>query len=111
MNTIYKIVAGNSVRYIRATNAASARVRAFKVWGIKAAQTFAIGEQTPDIGAVGYDAACNQMEAATSGASLRAMQKAGGADNTGRSFYKVTEKEKTKVNNKAIAMMQMLGLA
>ncbi len=110
MQTIYKIVVGSSIRYIRAASAASAKVRAFKVWGLKQAQALAIGQQMPDIGAYGYSAASGRMDKAMNTRTIRAMQKTGGPDNTGRSFYKVTEKEKTKVNNKALALLKAYGL-
>lgn len=53
---IYRI---GPYHYIRAENALRARVRAFKVWGIRNAQPIAQGQQGPEIGRRGYEEAAH----------------------------------------------------
>ena len=61
---VYKI---GLAHYIRAENYASAKVRAFKVWGTRNPIVTAIGQQAPDIGRRGYTEAshCDALFIAT----------------------------------------------
>lgn len=110
--TIYKVAFGHSIRYMRAVNCMAARVRAFKVWHARPDSIEPIGLCAPDIGAIGYNRACDALEtSAATSAALRSMQSHTGADNTGRTFYKVSEAVAAKVDNEARAMLIRFGLA
>jgi hypothetical protein len=96
-------------RYVRADNAVTARVRAYKAFKMRVKALAALGEWI-DIGAVGYDAAVAEMPThAVSGAELRAAQSHDGADNTGRLCYKVSEAKAVRITNKAAETLKDYG--
>jgi hypothetical protein len=101
-------------RYMRADNAQAVRTRVYKAFQMRAYAIAQIARQAlPEhIGTQGYDDACNAREtfANTSG-TMRTMQSHRGADNTGRAFYKPSEAQATRVNDKAQALLAMLRLA
>ena len=110
--TVYRLVIGHSIRYIRALNMSAARVRAFKVWHARPDIIEPFGMMAPDIGAFGYSRACNALEnVARTSATLRAMQSHKGADNTGRNMYRPKGAALTKLENKALAIMRRYGMA
>lgn len=110
METVFKIMAGVSIRYIRAANKQAAKVRAYKVWGLRDAKAERVGNNAPEyVGASGYSRAVKQIEQATTGQALRAMQ---AHSNTAmRGFYEPSKAAAIKTNNKALDIMARLGLA
>ena len=97
---IFKIETASGARYIRANTIAQARVRAYKVWQAIGA-TMAIGQAMADIGAYGYDQACNAIE----------QKAAPVAQDRLVGFYNPDQAAQARVSNKALAIMARLGLA
>lgn len=97
--SVFKIVSGSSVHYVRAVSAANARIRAYKVWGIQGATVQDSGPYGPDIGRAGYGIACRTVDA------YKAPQQAPQQART------VTRKESATVSSKAQALAKLLGLA
>lgn len=99
---IYSLLVIGEKRFVRAVSSAAAAVRFFKAFGARGMVRRENGSAQECIPlAYAYDQACNRIEKATSARELIAMQETGGTDNTGRAFYKPSEAEKTRTNNKA----------
>ncbi|HSF71498.1 MAG TPA: hypothetical protein VLA25_04340 [Methylotenera sp.] len=118
--TVFKVIAGHTIRYVRALSSGQAKARAVESFGFKplgykrqalnTLQAYPIGNYAPhDYGALGYDEESKVIEKATDSRTLRAMQK-GGQDQGNRSGYVIKEANKTKQNNKALEFMRELGL-
>lgn len=104
MTTVYRVAAGTTERFIRATSEAAARVRAWKAFGIHAdsVQPLGIG-YTQALGGEGYDKACNTSE--------RPMREAVETDRYGYDVGAVIPaKEAKRIDNKARAAIIALGL-
>jgi hypothetical protein len=107
---VYRLATAQGVRFIRAASVAHARVRLYKSQAIRAHSVDLFGNNAPQGYAIeGYDSAVKQgMSFAPTSQELRAAQKGNGARFD--TFYKVSEKQKTSILNKARTTAIALGL-